>query len=62
VIKISITPFAKYKVLTVIESADSFWKLVSKDRFPILKEFALKCIRLLETYRPVLKLNCFFSM
>jgi len=26
----------------VLETADSFWKLVGKDRFPKLKDFALK--------------------
>jgi len=26
----------------VLETVDSFWKLVSTDRFPKLKDFALK--------------------
>jgi len=26
----------------VLETGNSFWKLVSKDRFPKLKDFALK--------------------
>jgi len=29
-------------IRTVLETAESFWKLVSKDRFPKLKDFALK--------------------
>jgi len=28
----------------VLENVDSFWKLVSKDRFAKLKDFTLKCI------------------
>jgi len=34
----------------VLESVISFWKLVSKDKFPKLKDFALKCNRFLETH------------
>jgi len=34
----------------VLETVESFLKLVSKDRFPKLKYFALKCTQCLETH------------
>ena len=34
----------------VLETVESFWKFVSKDKFPKLKDFATKCTRCLETH------------
>jgi len=39
----------------VLETVNSFWKLVSKDRFTKLKDLVLKCIRCLETHKYVWK-------
>jgi len=33
-----------------IQTVESFWTLVSKDRFPKLKDFVLKCARRFEAH------------
>jgi len=57
----SLPPLAT-RLVTVIETLDSFWKLVSKDRFPKMNHFALKMHSTFGNIYTFLVLKLFYSL
>jgi len=47
-------------IVTVLETVKSFWKLVSKNRFPKLKDFALNALDVWNHIQHMCESTCIF--